>query len=160
MTYIGDAFPSFLDNIVRKYDPQITIVNKNCSTFYEKFFSKIKDKVDKNQKSNIIYKIECNDCSGVYIGETKQLLKNRIYNHKRDIDINECNTALAEHCINNSHSFNFENCRVLHDNCDNVINRKFIEKMYIRKFKNTAVNFISDIKGIEMYEGIIRHTCM
>jgi len=44
-------------------------------------FSNLKTKTPTQKRSNVIYQIRCNDCEGVHIGQTGQLLKNRINGH-------------------------------------------------------------------------------
>lgn len=43
----------------------------------------------------VVYKIHCSNCEAVYIGETSQFLKNRVNNHKYNVNWDEC-TALLE----------------------------------------------------------------
>lgn len=38
----------------------------------------------KMEQHNVIYSIGCNNCSGQYIGQTGQKLKNRVRPHKQD----------------------------------------------------------------------------
>lgn len=54
-----------------------------------RLFSKTKDKVDKVDMSNVVYKIPCNGnnqeaCNMVYVGTTKNKLKTRLAGHKSD----------------------------------------------------------------------------
>ena len=41
-----------------------------------------KDRVDRSQDPGVIYKISCNDCSKVYIGETGRTAKVRVSEHE------------------------------------------------------------------------------
>ena len=36
----------------------------------------------------MVYKLQCSDCSGVYIEETSQLLKSRLYQHTYNVQCN------------------------------------------------------------------------
>ena len=64
--------------------------------------------IDCNSK-NVIYMIQCNQCSKQYIGETKRRLKNRFNEHRRPVD-NPSNiskpTTVSEHFLTNDHSAN------------------------------------------------------
>ena len=55
-------------------------------------FKSTKDRLKKEQLSNIVYSIPCKDntCKAVYIGQTKRFLKSRINQHKNNI--RECPT--------------------------------------------------------------------
>ncbi|KAI4476868.1 hypothetical protein M0804_013195 [Polistes exclamans] len=78
-------------------------------TKIKSIYTKLKDKVDKFEKSNLVYKIPC-ECEKSYIGQTKQKLKKRLDQHKNDckpINISKTNTtALAEHHFKTGHIFN------------------------------------------------------
>ena len=52
-----------------------TISIKNLINFH------IKPAVDPLQTSNVVYRFEC-ECDSVYIGETQQCLRNRIWQHR------------------------------------------------------------------------------
>lgn len=51
-----------------------------------KLFSKRKNPTpyEYRYKSNVVYRVNCSGCDGSYIGQTKQHLKDRIYQHKND----------------------------------------------------------------------------
>lgn len=79
-------------------------------------FSNMKHKLELEQKSGIVYKIGCNDCNSVYIGESKQLFGKRLYQHQNDCKkkkVTKSTTALAKHSIEQKHSFNFDNAEIL-----------------------------------------------
>ena len=48
-------------------------------------FDKLKDKDKTGLGSHVVYEIPCKDCKSVHIGQTKQYLKGRIYQHKTNI---------------------------------------------------------------------------
>ena len=60
-------------------------VSFKTSSTLKKFYSKLKYKVKSEDKSNLIYKINCKNCISTYIGTTGQKLKNRVSQHKSDI---------------------------------------------------------------------------
>ena len=47
--------------------------------------SKLKDRDPLLNQNNLVYKIDCLNCDGTYIGQTKQYLKSRIYEHEYSI---------------------------------------------------------------------------
>lgn len=51
-------------------------------------FSRTKDRVTIERQSNLVYSIPCGDCNDNYIGATKQLLENRLKQHKVSVDNN------------------------------------------------------------------------
>ena len=45
-----------------------------------------KDKVDKRKKAGVVYKIPCNQCEKVYIGETGRQLGTRVTEHRKEAE--------------------------------------------------------------------------
>ncbi|KAI4476482.1 hypothetical protein M0804_013553 [Polistes exclamans] len=78
--------------------------------------TKLKDKVNKFDQSNIVYKIQC-ECEKCYIGQTKQKIKKRLDQHKNDCKPSNANktntTALAAHHLTTGHNFNFDAATIL-----------------------------------------------
>ena len=113
------------------------------STFYSrdtlrKYLSKPKDIFPAERLNNIVYKIPCNDCEAVYIGETKRSFKQRSSEHQRavrngDTDKNE----IADHCWKENHQMNWKG--------KSVIDRE--RNIYARKIKET-IHSIKDNKHI------------
>lgn len=66
-------------------------------------FSKMKDKEDKWDDSNVMHKVSCGGCNKAYIGKTTQYLKKRVSQHKTDANAvlkygrDTEKTALTEH---------------------------------------------------------------
>ena len=78
----------------------------------------------KDEQHGLIYSFACNDCAGVYIGQTEQKLKNRIKQHISDrnsktLKVNS--TAAYQHSKNLNHTFDFVNTRILTKEKINVI---------------------------------------
>lgn len=101
-------------------------------------------------KHGVVYEIQCNDCEGVYIGQTGQLLTNRVKQHKSDstekqIKINT--TGAAKHSISTGHTLNFDETRVL-DTQQQLSKRLVLEMLYINKNRMKSLNLKSDIDGI------------
>lgn len=139
-----------------KYNVISTITN----TFGKKIFKSTKDKIEKDERSDLIYSINCQDCSSIYIGQTGQYLKNRIYQHKYSIKkLKEQeeerkekgnkqspprgNTALTKHAIKNQHEFDFDGTKIKGFE-KNPHKRSILEMFFIKKFNKTAVNFMTD----------------
>lgn len=146
--------------------PYINILSENLTTMFQKHniktchksynllqrnFTPLKTQTHQNKKTHIIYEIPCNDCSGVYIGQTSQYLSNRLNGHKFD---KKNKTALSNHEKSTKHSFNFNNTKILKTE-PNQQKREFLEMIYIKNNKN-AINDKKDIKGLnKIYNNII-----
>ncbi|KAI4492377.1 hypothetical protein M0804_002168 [Polistes exclamans] len=96
-------------------------------------YTKLKDRVDKLEQSNLVYKIPC-VCDKCYIGQTKQKLKKRLDQHKNDckpMNAQKSNiTALAEHHFSTGHNFKFDETNIL-DKEDNWYKRNISEMYHI-----------------------------
>lgn len=101
--------------------------------------------------SNVVYKITCNNCPSVYIGQTKQYLHKRIqqhkysctiYRHKPNDPTLKHQTALTQHAAHSNHSFDFNNTHILeHEN--NFQRRLFLESTHIQT-TDTSINLHTD----------------
>ena len=60
------------------------------------------------EKSGVVYKIECSDCEATYVGETERSLKKRISEHHRD------SSPVGHHMGYRKHSFTQDNVSVVH----------------------------------------------
>ena len=69
-----------------------------------KFIKTGKDRVKKDERSNIVYKIECKDCDYSYVGQTKRKLKTRLKEHIKDLKKPvESLSVISNHRIDKDH---------------------------------------------------------
>lgn len=133
--------------VLQPFNIHTSFINHN--TLGKNFFSSLKDKTPIDLQSNLIYSIPCNNCNSVYIGQTKQYLKKRIYQHKQSIKTkltspNKPNTALSDHAIDNLHNFNFNSTKIIHHE-SNLNKRLMLECLEIKK-SPTSINYRSDLE--------------
>ena len=115
-------------------------------------FSSLKAKIAKQKKSNIVYQIPCNDCNGVYIGQTCQLLKNRLNGHKYD---KKNKTALTNHMLEKEHTFNYEQVQILRT--ENHTKKREIYEMIEIQRNHNSINSKADTKQLsKIYYNIIK----
>ena len=65
---------------------------------------KPKDKIEKEDSRGIVYKIKCNDCDCVYVGQTSRALKTRV---------KDKNSLLAKHDMLHSHQIDLESVEIV-----------------------------------------------
>lgn len=80
-TIVIPVFKSFSDDIHRflknKFNIVYSVVKKlDC------IVKKGKNKLQKCKETGIVYRLNCNNCESVYIGQTKRHLKTRINEHR------------------------------------------------------------------------------
>ena len=135
-----------INKIVEPYNYKITHKNTNNLKL---LYTNLKTKQTKNKTSHVVYKIPCNDCSKVYIGETKQYLEERIKGHKYANNL----TALKKHTLNANHTFNFDNTEILEKE-HNTKARCILEMIQIKTHTN-AVNDKTDINNLSKIYNLI-----
>lgn len=97
---------------LRQY--KINVAFKPMDKVKDKLFTKTKDKIPKENNTNVVYKINCGQCAKSYIGETSQFLHKRLEQHKYNIKSkNIGGTGLAQHTIETGHAFKFDRAEII-----------------------------------------------
>ena len=78
-----------------------------------------KDKQPTFNKAGVAYKLNCNECDAIYVGETGRQVKDRMREHQNDIVQGKQVSKVYNHVNETGHSFNFDNVSVL-DYCQLV----------------------------------------
>ncbi|XP_044760366.1 uncharacterized protein LOC123317821 [Coccinella septempunctata] len=140
-----------IENILRPYS-SIKIAHRPHLQIKQEY-SRLKAPTPKEECSHVVYRIPCNDCAGVYVGQTQQKLKDRLKGHK----YSKAPTALYKHTIENQHSFDFGKTEIL-DKEKNRKPREFLEMIHIKQDVN-SINDRTDIRNLSsIYSTIIDNT--
>ncbi|KYQ59837.1 hypothetical protein ALC60_01222, partial [Trachymyrmex zeteki] len=124
--------PSFSDKFHRYFKNNrfirlaFTRINKLNS-----FIKEQKDRLSTMTRSNVVYKINCQNCDVSYVGQTKRLLKSRISEHRNHINRNTSQNIITEHRIEHNHDFDWDNVRILEE--ERSYNRLISEEIFINK---------------------------
>ena len=97
-----------------------------------------KDSITKNEKSSVIYKIECKDCKKVYIGQTQRHLEKIIKEHKNNIN-KDIPTAIEEHVKDKNHIMIWDKVEIL-DTEKHYYERLTSEMIFIKKHSEGSLN--------------------
>ena len=121
-----------------------------------RFIKTGKDKLNTEQMTHLIYKIDCGDCNLSYIGQTKRHLKTRIKEHRNNISKHDnLQSVVSHHRVNNGHDFDWSTPRVLHFEC-HTRKREIAEMVFIKKFNNN-INLQRDTERLkDIYNNIIQ----
>lgn len=122
LTYI-EGLSENITKITKMYTNNIQIAHKS-HVCLNNIFTKLKDKVPFNRRTDLIYQIPClgsgepnEKCNLTYVGQTKQFLEKRIKNHKYDIrkpyEQLVPKTAVVQHFQDLGHYPDFENTTIL-----------------------------------------------
>lgn len=105
-------------------------------------FSKLKDAIPKDMKSGLVCQLNCLDCEETYIGETKQYVEKRIYDHKYHIQIGDNkHSGAVSHATSQNHKIDFDNFNILTIEA-NTTKRKILEAIKIKKYKSSLFSLI------------------
>lgn len=155
-TYISLKYtPKLSESIANILKPlNINLAHKPYKN-NNRFFTQTKQKINHFNKTHTIYRIDCKDCNGTYIGQSQQYLKKRLYAHEYSVKTkNAYATALAQHNLETGHNFDFTNVKIL-DTETNYRKRLFKEMFNIKKDKN-AINYREDINSLSIvYNNLI-----
>ena len=83
------------------------------STRRIKSFFPYRDRLNCSQKSKVIYKAGCWDCSDFYIGKTKRRLHDRKTEHFRALTKNDPTSAIADHIKATGHNIKWDHFDIL-----------------------------------------------
>lgn len=135
-----------LKKILQKYG--LIVSNKNGNNT-KHLFTNLKDKTEKNRQTHVVYRINCKNCEGTYIGQTKQYLVNRIKAHQNSVEgKNKDKTALKKHVEQNEHEFDFADVKILKKET-NERKRMIYEIINIKKDKN-SINDRRDVEDLDI----------
>jgi hypothetical protein len=129
-----------LHKITKKHFPSIRVTYKSKNTLRSQL-THVKPKSDIPLK-NVIYKISCQDCDGIYIGETLRNAQTRVKEHKAKLkhmqdEQDNNHNKIALHAQKYNHDINFIGTEILaHES--NYRKRKTIEAVAMLSHNNTT----------------------
>ena len=104
----------------------------------EQSFPSIKDKPSPENQTNVVYKIDCADCSWSCIGETARTFNARRKEHKRNVQYNNIGSNIANHAWTNNHSIDFNTGKIIDKG--NYRHRRTLESWHTACTKNSDNN--------------------
>ena len=93
----------------------------------------------KDEKTNVVYRISCNECTATYVGQTERRLNIRVNEHMKKCANKDRGTAIYTHIGDANHKFNFNNVKVLHIE-QSLSKRKISEMLFIHAQKQYINN--------------------
>jgi len=131
--YVPHISESF-KNLTKDLDVKISYFSLNKMRNYIKTH---KDVRPKTTHSNVVYKINCNNCDASYVGQTSRQLHTRMSEHKKHIRRNTTSrSVITDHRLDLNHDFNWNDVEIL-DN-EPYLNKRLISEMLFIKWQKTA----------------------
>ena len=129
------------------------VIEKPCNKL-SKYIKLDKDNVDKFEKSDAVYKVNCADCKMSYIGQTGRQLRLRINEHKRSVKNGNTTSALAEHTNLYKHKIDFNKVNIVDQ--ENYKNKRlFSEMLHIYSTNNNMNRQFDTIKLKNCYKSTV-----
>ncbi|KAL1447922.1 hypothetical protein WDU94_008907 [Cyamophila willieti] len=100
-------------------------------------------------KRSGIYKLKCNDCEGVYVGQTARCFETRIKEHVASFRKQDDKSNFAQHLVEENHTFNKETGIELLHFCEGGKRMDILESLEIRKAikEGNILNAQLDVKN-------------
>ena len=115
--------------LLRKFD--IGVAHKPSDTMRQ-LISRPKDKTDKMERRNVVYRIGCQDCGCQYIGQTGRKLSTRLNEHKAAIHRHDQLSLMSVHEDENGHKFDLQSAEVI-SQASTKHAREFLEAWFSNK---------------------------
>jgi hypothetical protein len=123
----------------------------------QKYFTNAKSRINNENRSGVVYKIDCNECTSCYIGETSKYFKTRLNRHRYDFKNKDNNkstkTALVDHCLKFNHTPNFNDAKIIGSE-SGIAKRLILESTFIKL--HNSFNYKTDSQKIAPYSNIIK----
>lgn len=147
-TYVSLPYiKHFSEKLKKSLTPYDLIIAHKNSNNLSSLYTHLKAKTEVGNKTHTVYQINCNNCAGNYIGQSKQYLKTRIKRHENSITgKNSDKTALRKHAEENNHTFNFNNVKILKQE-ENEKKRLVYEMINIKR-NNSSINDKRDVENL------------
>ena len=112
-----------------------------------------KDKLKPEEKSGVVYKIDCEDCSASYIGQTGRQLSVRIKEHRRATEKgNTLDSGIAEHVAHTGHGINW-NAQVLEQ--EGIQRRRLVKEAVHIQLNNPSMNRETGVEIDKAFSNIL-----
>jgi len=106
-----------------------------------------KDALPIGHNKNVVYKLNCKNCDGSYVGQTKRRLNTRVAEHQKDIKKTINLSVITQHRLEFNHEFEWDNPIIL-DKEKQYYKRLISEMIYI-KLQNNSLNLQTDTEVLE-----------
>jgi len=104
-----------------------------------RFISPYGTKTVTTNKTDVVYKIRCNDCDASYVGQTERKLKTRIKEHMNNFKLDPSrHSVLTEHMRELNHSFDWNNVLIL--DVEYHYQKRLISEMFHIKSQSRGIN--------------------
>ncbi|KYN19992.1 hypothetical protein ALC57_07763 [Trachymyrmex cornetzi] len=106
-----------------------------------------KDKFNKMELCNVVYKINCLSCESSYVGQTKRKVRTRVKEHKSNTTSSiSLHSVVAQHQVNFNHKFNWDDIEIL--DTEPFFNKRLTSEMIFIKKQIHSINKQNDTEKL------------
>lgn len=114
----------------------------------KKYIKVHKDKLERNQNSNIIYKINCSSCDASYVGQSSRQLSTRISEHQRNFRQDRGRqSVVSKHRGDFGHDFVWNDVEIL--DIERFYHKRLISEMLHIKLQKNSINLMKDTELLD-----------
>lgn len=161
--HVGITYVQGMSESVQKQlssrNHRVGIAHRNSNSLRNNY-NRVKEKIPKMNRSDVVYKIPCSGgageiCGECYVGTTGRMMKDRMKEHAGDLAKKIRHTALVDHALDEGHFFDFQNVSILaHE--PNYRKRMIKEGCHISI--EDSVNYRTDTNNVsKLYHNILNN---
>jgi len=139
---IAKNFMQFFSNI------SFTKLAFSCHNKLSRFIKVQKDSLPPSLRSNVVYQLNCRNCSASYVGQTKRAISIRVNEHKKHIIRNSAQqSVITDHRLIYKHDFDWDNVQILDE--EKNYNKRLISEMIFIKKQKSGLNAQTDTELLD-----------
>ncbi|EZA47026.1 hypothetical protein X777_17025 [Ooceraea biroi] len=149
-----DGLSDTLSRIFKQYQIEVVhTINKRLDCIIKCG----KDVVPNDNKTGVVYRMNCINCDACYVGQTKRHLATRVREHRSAITKREGNwSVVSRHRASLFHDFEWSRVDILHRE-QHLRKREVAEMIFIKRHHN-AINLQKDIENLPcVYDPILNN---
>jgi len=114
---------------------------------FDMLIKKGKDQLKNSQVTEVVYKLNCNNCDRVYIGQTRRHLGTRVKEHFNNMKSTSGNySVVSNHRLLFNHNFQWDKPNILHKERNRK--KREIAKMFLIKKYDNNINLQKDTENL------------
>ena len=123
-----------------------------------RFLPSLKDQINHNEKSNLVYVVPYQNCAFVYIRQTKRDLKSGINEHQRTIKFQRPEkSAFCQHSLENNHLIDWSEVKIF--NVERDFTKRLFTKSWYFNQKPQVVNRNEGLSFPAVYRKLLNSQC-
>src|SRR5580765_5024327 len=112
-----------------------------------KFIKVHKDSLPIDLRTNVVYKISCNNCDASYVGQTRRFLKTRMKEHRNHINRKTTQrSVITDHRLLN-HEFDWNSVEILDE--EPILGKRLVFEMIHIKSQKNSINLHTDTDRLD-----------